>query len=148
MSPTNTLEDSKNTKNRTAKSTKSSANGQTDEAPAAENSTKEPASALAVADNSKATKSLSVRMRPASDLPQNRPISVSQYHITETFAAVGGERPIFSSGLQVCGTIDSSGQRPIAASGLAISEVYTSMGNRPVASNEIDDPNALMGYLD
>jgi hypothetical protein len=41
-----------------------------------------------------------------------------------------------------------SGNRPIAVSHLAISEMYSVMGNRPVASNEIDDPTALMGFLD
>jgi hypothetical protein len=50
--------------------------------------------------------------------------------------------------MEVSGTLTISGNRPIAVSHLNISETYTVMGNRPVASNEIDDAEALMGFLD
>ncbi|MBE9040835.1 hypothetical protein IQ235_08590 [Oscillatoriales cyanobacterium LEGE 11467] len=148
MSPSNTLDESKTTKSRTARSTKSTATEEASDAETAANSKDKQVTALAVPGKSDTAKSLSVEMRPDSDLPQNRPVTVSHSEITETFGAVGGQRPIFASHLQVCGTINSSGQRPISAGTLAISDVYASMGNRPVASNEIDDPNALMGYLD
>ena len=147
MSPSNTLDESKTTKTTSTRSTKSKAATETSETEAA-NSNDKQVTALAVPDPSEASQSLSVKMRPDSDLPQNRPVTVSKLAIAETFGAVGGERPIFASSLQVRGTIDSSGLRPISAGNLAISEVYTSMGNRPVASNDIDDPDALMGYLD
>jgi hypothetical protein len=94
-----------------------------------------------------AAKSLSVAY-PPSNLPQGRPVSPSEHQVADTFSAVGAERPIFSSTLQVSGIIKSSGERPISASTLVISETYSLMGNRPIASNEIDDPNTLMGYLD
>ncbi|WLT38512.1 hypothetical protein NON20_01110 [Synechocystis sp. B12] len=48
--------------------------------------------------------------------------------------------------MEVSSTMTVSGNRPIALSHLHISEITA--GNRPVASNEIDDPNTLMGYLD
>ncbi|MEY3827399.1 MAG: hypothetical protein RLZZ148_2218 [Cyanobacteriota bacterium] len=68
--------------------------------------------------------------------------------VVSTYTSVGGQRPVTASGMEVSGTLTISGNRPIAVSHLNISETYTVMGNRPVASNEIDDAEALMGFLD
>lgn len=81
-------------------------------------------------------------------LPGGRPIEASHLHVVSTYSSVGGSRPVTSSGMEVSGTLAISGNRPIALSHLKISETYAVMGNRPVASNEIDDPEALMGFLD
>jgi len=81
-------------------------------------------------------------------LPNNRPIEPSHLNVVSTYRSVGGTRPIISSGMEMSGTLAISGNRPISVSHLKISETYSVMGNRPVASNEIDDPRALMGYLD
>lgn len=92
---------------------------------------------------------LSVKEKPAAiALPGNRPIEASHLNIVSTYHAVGGDRPVVASGLDVKGTLTVSGSRPIVSSHLKISETYAVMGNRPVASNEIDDPTTLMGFLD
>ncbi len=87
-------------------------------------------------------------MKSPTGLPGNRPVEASHLHIIGTYSAVGGSRPITTNGIEVSSTMTISGNRPIAVSHLAISEMYSVMGNRPVASNEIDDPTALMGFLD
>jgi hypothetical protein len=81
-------------------------------------------------------------------LPGGRPIEASHLRVVSTYSSVGGSRPVTSSGIEVSGTLTVSGNRPVALSHLKISETYSVMGNRPVASNEIDDPEILMGYLD
>jgi hypothetical protein len=81
-------------------------------------------------------------------LPGNRPVEAKHLQIVNTYASVGGTRPVVKSGLDIKGTMTVSGSRPITASHLHISETYKVMGNRPVASNQIDDPLMLMGYLD
>ncbi|MEB3173972.1 MAG: hypothetical protein VKN60_02110 [Cyanobacteriota bacterium] len=81
-------------------------------------------------------------------LPNNRPIEASHLKVVSTYTTVGGVRPVGASGMELSGTLTISGNRPIALSHLKISETYSVMGNRPVASNEIDDPAALMGFLD
>ncbi len=81
-------------------------------------------------------------------LPGNRPIESSHLNIVSTYHAVGGDRPVVASGLDIKEMISVSGNRPIVASHLQISETYKVMGNRPVASNAIDDPQTLMGFLD
>jgi len=81
-------------------------------------------------------------------LPNNRPIEASHLNVVSTYNVVGGTRPVVASGIEVSGTLSISGNRPISTSHLKISETYSVMGSRPVASNEIDDPEALMGYLD
>ncbi|HIK26741.1 MAG: hypothetical protein N3E45_10690 [Oscillatoriaceae bacterium SKW80] len=75
----------------------------------------------------------------------NRPISASHLQVRETIS-VAGIRPIFASNLQIRDTISVSGNRPIFASTLKIQQMLP--GNRPVASNDIDDPESLMGFLD
>lgn len=84
----------------------------------------------------------------SDDLPNHRPIENSHLNIVSTYSSVGSDRPVTSGDIEVAGTLTISGNRPIAVSHLQISETYAVMGNRPVASNEIDDPTALMGFLD
>ncbi len=79
-------------------------------------------------------------------LPNNRPIEASKIHVVSTYGSMGATRPVGASTMEMSGTMTISGNRPIALSHLHITEVTP--GNRPVASNEIDDPNTLMGYLD
>lgn len=108
---------------------------------------KEEVVALSVKNNADNEKGLQLAHNSAA-LPGNRPVEASHLHIVSTYRSVGGMRPISASGMEVSGTLAISGNRPIAASHLQVSETYTVMGNRPVASNEIDDPAALMGFLD
>ena len=79
-------------------------------------------------------------------MPSNRPIEASKIHVVSTYGSMGATRPVGASTMEVSSTMTVSGNRPIALSHLHISEITA--GNRPVASNEIDDPNTLMGYLD
>ncbi|MBE9204113.1 hypothetical protein IQ218_12535 [Synechocystis salina LEGE 06099] len=79
-------------------------------------------------------------------MPTNRPIEASKLHVVSTYGSMGATRPVGASTMEVSSTMTVSGNRPIALSHLHISEITA--GNRPVASNEIDDPNTLMGYLD
>lgn len=81
-------------------------------------------------------------------LPGNRPITVSDLKISETYSAVGGTRPIFTSEMEIASSLVASGSRPIIKSTLKISSDIQIMGNRPVAPNEDDDINILMGYID
>ncbi len=91
----------------------------------------------------------SLNLAPARQgLPNNRPVEASKLHVVSTYNTGGGTRPVVSSGIEISGTLTISGNRPIALSHLKISDTYSVMGNRPVASNEIDDPAALMGFLD
>jgi hypothetical protein len=91
---------------------------------------------------------LKLKTDPQHHLPNNRPIEARHLQIVGTFASGGSSRPITKSDTNIGGKIIISGNRPIAAKTLAISETYSVMGNRPVASNQIDDPLALMGYID
>jgi hypothetical protein len=90
----------------------------------------------------------SLHFHQSETLPNNRPIEDSHLNIVSTYSAVGSDRPVTASDMEISGTLSISGNRPIAASHLQISETYTVMGNRPVASNEIDDASTLMGFLD
>lgn len=74
----------------------------------------------------------------------NRPVTSSNFEILGTMSA-SGIRPIASSHLQVSATLSISGNRPISASHLVIN--HTLM-NRPISSNQIDDSEGLMGFLD
>ncbi|MEC4990288.1 MAG: hypothetical protein SAJ37_16275 [Oscillatoria sp. PMC 1068.18] len=92
---------------------------------------------------------LNIKVRDSSSqLALSRPVDPSNIQVAETFSEMGESRPVFSSGIEISGMIHASGDRPVAASTLKLSDNYKLMGNRPIASNEIDDPDALMGYLD
>ncbi len=86
--------------------------------------------------------------KPQTLLPGGRPIEESHLQVVSTYSSVGGSRPVVASGMKISSTLTVSGNRPISAGLLKVSETFSVMGNRPVASNEIDDPSALMGYLD
>ena len=103
--------------------------------------------AVEVNDN-KGKETLALSVKKSSLLPSNRPIEPSHLEIVSTYSSVGAARPVVKSGMKISNTLAVSGSRPIAVSALKVSETYTVMGNRPVASNDIDDPAALMGYLD
>lgn len=78
-------------------------------------------------------------------LPQNRPIEPSHLHLAGTYSSFGNNRPISCSDLKVAHNLSSSGLRPVSETTLNITEV---LNNRPIASNESDETEGLMGYLD
>jgi hypothetical protein len=117
-------------------------NGTETSTPAKEEKTEVAASDGGLVQASKAA-SLDLYQRP--NLPQNRPIEPSHVEIV---GSIYGNRPIFASAIDISRSIVASGSRPITKSHLAISETYTVMGNRPVASNEIEDIDTLIGYID
>ena len=105
--------------------------------------------ALAVKEDDQVRRDVSgIQIYNPGGLPGNRPISLSNLKISETYSSVGGVRPVFASSMEVAGSLVASGQRPIVKSTLAISKDIVIMGNRPVAPNEMDDTDTLMGYLD
>ncbi|HEY9811667.1 MAG TPA: hypothetical protein V6D13_20255 [Halomicronema sp.] len=75
----------------------------------------------------------------------NRPIGVSNIEVLETLSIMGN-RPVVASHLHIQSMMTYSGNRPITASTLDIYDFLA--GGRPIASNDIDDPESLMGYLD
>ncbi len=113
---------------------------------------KKPATGAAAAkqDETKANGALSLReeSKIAVSAASKRPIEPSKLVVAGTFRSVGADRPIFASQIQTAGDFYSSGIRPIGVSTLQISQTYSVMGNRPVASNEIDDSETLMGFID
>lgn len=76
-----------------------------------------------------------------------RPIEASHLDVVDT-DSLPGHRPVFSSDLAVIEADTLPEHRPIAASPAFLMESSTLPGGRPIASNNIDDPKALMGYLD
>jgi hypothetical protein len=74
----------------------------------------------------------------------NRPIEISHNKVDHLFDG----RPVMTNTLKVHEMFKASGERPIEVSHLIISQLYSLMGNRPIASNDIDDPEALMGFID
>ena len=90
---------------------------------------------------------LALSTQPRTLLPQNRPIEPSSLEIVHTYSSVGSNRPVSKGTIDFSSSIAISGNRPIAASTLQVSESYI-MGNRPVASNESDETDSLMGFLD
>lgn len=77
----------------------------------------------------------------------NRPIMASDIRVTSV-GALADHRPIFASDLVVRDDLTLPGGRPIAASDPKLLEATLLPGGRPVASNEIDDSETLMGYID
>jgi hypothetical protein len=76
----------------------------------------------------------------------NRPIMASHLHVVEY--ALPGNRPVFASDLVVRDDLTLPGGRPIVASDPHLLESNWMIGGRPVASNEIDDSETLMGFID
>jgi hypothetical protein len=77
----------------------------------------------------------------------NRPIMASNLRVIDS-NALADHRPIFASDLIVRDDLTLPGGRPIMASDPKLLEASLLPGGRPIASNEIDDPEALMGYID
>lgn len=100
------------------------------------------------AKKEKEVTALSVQGSDKLALPNNRPIEPSHLNIISTYKSVGGSRPVTASTMEICSTLTVSGNRPIMASHLKVSDTIVIMGNRPVASNETDDMDILIGYLD
>ncbi len=98
-------------------------------------------------------------------LPGNRPIGESNFEISDNIN-LSGNRPVEASHFLVVDTINSSGIRPIGASLIHISHSMQVsgkrpitestllmncdhlMGNRPISSNQGDENDGLMGFLD
>lgn len=79
----------------------------------------------------------------------NRPIEHSNLEVTGTLM---GRRPIVKAESAMSVSLIQSEEmtgvmanRPVAATHLQITAMVM---NRPVASNQVDDPNTLMGYID
>ena len=79
-----------------------------------------------------------------STILNDRPIVATNLRVVEYV----GSRPIFASDVIVRDDLTLPGGRPIVASDPHLLEASLLPGGRPIASNEIDDPIALMGYLD
>lgn len=77
----------------------------------------------------------------------NRPIMASHLKVLDT-NALADHRPIFASDLIVRDDLTLPGGRPILASDPELLNAPLLPGGRPIASNEIDDAETLMGYLD
>ncbi|MBD2464982.1 hypothetical protein H6G89_28665 [Oscillatoria sp. FACHB-1407] len=76
----------------------------------------------------------------------NRPIMASHIKVLDV-TAVGG-RPIFASDLVIREDLSLPGGRPVFASDPHLLEASMLPGGRPIASNEIDDAETLMGFID
>ncbi|MGB2923740.1 MAG: hypothetical protein WBB82_00390 [Limnothrix sp.] len=103
--------------------------------------------AAAKKEDSKEVTALSVKEPARLGLPNNRPIEPSHLHVTSTYRAVGGDRPVTQGNMEISRTMTISGNRPIMVSHLEVSDLYI-MGKRPIAPNETPDMADLIGYLD
>jgi hypothetical protein len=75
-----------------------------------------------------------------------RPIAASHLHVMDS--SLPGQRPIFASDMVFRDELTLPGGRPIIASDPHLMEASLLPGGRPIASNEIDDSETLMGFLD
>jgi len=76
----------------------------------------------------------------------NRPIMASDIKVLNLTPI--GSRPIFASTLVIRDDLTLPGGRPIIASDPKLMEATLLPGGRPIASNEIDDSETLMGFID
>ncbi|MBW4657072.1 MAG: hypothetical protein KME15_00205 [Drouetiella hepatica Uher 2000/2452] len=76
----------------------------------------------------------------------NRPISASHLHIASY--ALPGHRPIFASELAIREDLSLPGGRPVMVSDPRLMETSGLPGGRPIASNDINESEPLMGFLD
>lgn len=74
-------------------------------------------------------------------IANNRPVLASPLRVV----SYAGNRPIFASEIVVLADLNG---RPITASNPALMQTSNLPGRRPIASNEIDDSDGLLGYLD
>ncbi|MEB3278345.1 MAG: hypothetical protein VKK42_05410 [Lyngbya sp.] len=101
------------------------------------------------ADSSDNSAPTQIQVAQSAMIMPNRPIEESHLEVVGT---IMGNRPIFKtesvSGISFVQSEDAVGamaNRPVATTHLQITSM---MANRPIASNQVDDPYALMGYLD
>lgn len=76
----------------------------------------------------------------------DRPIMASHLHVVDF--GYPGQRPVFASDIVVRDDLALPGGRPIVASDPKLLEASLLPGGRPIASNEIDDSETLMGFID
>jgi hypothetical protein len=76
----------------------------------------------------------------------NRPIAASHLHVLNY--DIPGHRPVFASNIVVRDDLVLPGGRPIVASDPSLMQPSYLPGGRPVASNQIDDSETLMGFID
>ena len=87
------------------------------------------------------------KLKIAGYLLGNRPISASNLRVVDV-DSLPGHRPVFANDFEVLDVDTLPGHRPIVASSPDLMRGSHLPGNRPVASNDIDDPEATMGFLD
>jgi hypothetical protein len=75
----------------------------------------------------------------------NRPVMASHLKVLEYLP---GNRPIFASEIVILDNLSLPGGRPILASDPLLLQGSSLPGGRPIASNEIDDSETLMGFID
>ncbi|GAB4380976.1 MAG: hypothetical protein Kow00121_38360 [Elainellaceae cyanobacterium] len=73
-----------------------------------------------------------------------RPIAASHLQVME----YAGNRPIFASNIAVRDDLTLPGGRPILISDPKLMQASTLPGGRPIASNQTDDGETLMGFID
>lgn len=101
-----------------------------------------------------------------SPLPNNRPISASHLRIASLDHLPGGrpvfcsdleivrsgsiykDRPVFASHLEIVDSNTLPGHRPITASHLEISALDSLPNHRPIMTEQFEDHQDLMGYID
>jgi hypothetical protein len=74
-----------------------------------------------------------------------RPISASHLHVMDYST---GQRPVFADTMTFRDDLTLPGGRPVVTSDPKLMESSLLPGGRPIASNEIDDSENLMGFLD
>jgi hypothetical protein len=75
-----------------------------------------------------------------------RPIAASHLHVMDY--SLPGQRPVFASDMIIRDALTLPGGRPVIASDPHLMEASLLPGGRPIASNEIDDSETLMGFID
>jgi hypothetical protein len=87
------------------------------------------------------------KLKIAGYLLGNRPISASNLRVVD-IDSIPGHRPVFATDIEVLDVDTLPGHRPIVASSPDLMRGSHLPGNRPIASNDIDDPDTTMGFLD
>lgn len=75
-----------------------------------------------------------------------RPIAASHLHVMDY--ALPGHRPVFADAMTFRDDLTLPGGRPVVTSNPKLLEASMLPGGRPIASNDIDDSETLMGFLD
>jgi hypothetical protein len=75
-----------------------------------------------------------------------RPIAASHLHVMDY--ALPGHRPVFADEMTFRDDLTLPGGRPVITSNPKLLEASLLPGGRPIASNDVDDSENLMGFLD